>query len=201
MDASVLEDEMRKLAIAAAALAIVCMATPAISMGSGGSGMGYGGGGMMSGAATFDDYAVAMRLIHHQQYAEAIPHLDAALSQRPRSADILNYEGYTHRMVGDYQSSLDYYKRALAIDPDHKGVHEYLGELYLQMNDQASAQNELTTLATLCPSGCDERDALTKALASYAPPAGTAANTTAPTAPTTPATGTAQTTPAATTSQ
>ena len=191
---------MRGLAIAAGALAVACMASPAISMGGGGA--GYGGGGMMSPmGATFDDYSVALRLIHHQQYAEAIPHLDAALAQRPRNADILNYEGFTHRMVGDYQSSLDYYKRALAIDPDHKGVHEYLGELYLQMHDQASAQNELTTLATLCPSGCDERDALTKALAAYAPPAA-AANTAVPatpTAPATPATGTAQTTPAATT--
>ena len=194
---------MRKLTIAAGALAVACMATPAISMGGGGGG-GYGGG-MMGSTPAFDDYAVAMRLIRHQQYAEAIPHLDAVLAVRKRDADVLNYEGYTHRMVGDYASSLDYYKRALAIDPDHKGVHEYLGELYLQMNDQASAQSELTTLATLCPSGCDERDALTKALAAYAPPAGTAANTTAPATPTatpaTPATGTAQTTPAATTSQ
>jgi tetratricopeptide (TPR) repeat protein len=176
------------------------MATPAISMG--GGGMGYGGGGMMNPMGqTFDDYAVAMRLIHHQQYAEAIPHLDSALAQRPRNADVLNYEGYTHRMVGDYQSSLDYYKRALEIDPDHKGVHEYLGELYLQMNDQASAQKELATLASLCPSGCDERDALTKALAGYAPPAGTASNTATPATPSAspaPATGTAQTTPAAT---
>jgi len=189
---------MQRLTIAAGALAIACLATPAFSMGGGGGG-GYGGG-MMGSTPTFDDYTVALRLIHHQQYAEAIPHLDAALAQRPHDADILNYEGYTHRMVGDYQSSLDYYKRALAIDPDHKGVHEYLGELYLQMNDQASAQNELTTLATLCPSGCDERDALTKALSAYTPPAGTASNsTTATPVPATPSTGTAQTTPAATT--
>ncbi len=192
---------MRRFTIAAGALLAVSIAAPALAMGGGGGGGGYGGG-MMGDMPTFNDYAVAMRLIHHEQYAEAIPHLDAALAQRPRDADILNYEGYTHRMVGDYQSSLDYYKRALAIDPDHKGVHEYLGELYLQMHDQASAQNELQTLASLCPSGCDEKDALTKALAAYAPPAGTASNTaTTPTVATAPQTGTAQTTPAATTSQ
>lgn len=188
---------MRKSTLAALSFAAFSLAaSSALAMG--GGGMGYGGGGMMGTAATFDDYSVAMRLIHHQEYAQAIPHLDTALAQRPHDADILNYEGYTHRMVGDYASSLDYYKRALAIDPDHKGVHEYLGELYLQMNDQASAQKELQTLASLCPSGCDEKDALTKALAAYAPPASAAQNTASPAAPTAPATGTAQTTPAAT---
>jgi lipoprotein NlpI len=78
--------------------------------------------------------------------------------------------------------SLDYYQRALAIDPNHKGVHEYLGELYLQMHDMASAQKEQTTLASLCPSGCDERETLDKAVAAYAqvaPPVANAASTTA----------------------
>jgi tetratricopeptide (TPR) repeat protein len=134
---------------------------------------------MGGGTPAFDDYATAVRLIKHQKYADAIPHLEMALADRPRSADILNYLGYTHRMLGDYASSLDFYKRALAIDPDHKGVHEYLGELYLQMNDLTSAQAELTTLASLCPSGCDERDMLTKAIAAYTPPAGTTAATAA----------------------
>jgi tetratricopeptide (TPR) repeat protein len=127
---------------------------------------------------TYSDYQMAVRLIRHEKYAEAIPHLEAALADKPHDADILNYLGYTKRMTGDYPSSLDYYKRALAIDPNHKGVHEYLGELYLQMHDQPSAQKELDTLASLCPSGCDERDALTKALAAYTPPAGTPPATT-----------------------
>jgi tetratricopeptide (TPR) repeat protein len=159
---------MRKIVLTTVVMtSLMAVTTPSFSMGGGGGGnMGYGGG--MQTDATFDEYAIAVRLIKHEKYAEAIPHLDAALTGRPHSADILNYLGYTHRMTGDYTSSLDYYKRALAIDPDHKGVHEYLGELYLQMHDQASAQHELDTLASLCPSGCDERDTLTKAMATYA---------------------------------
>jgi predicted Zn-dependent protease len=183
---------MRKTLLVASALAgLIALTAPSFSMGGGGgsSGGGYSGG-MDSGTPTFDEYAVALRLIKHQKYADAIPHLELALADRPHSADILNYLGYTHRMIGDYSSSLDFYKRALAIDPDHKGVHEYLGELYLQMNDMASAQSELTTLASLCPSGCDERDMLTKAIAAYVPQAGaTTAATSAPnTTPTPPAT-------------
>jgi len=115
------------------------------------------------------DYDQAMQLIRHKQYAEAIPHLEFALADKPQDADILNYLGFAKRMVGDYDASLYYYGRALAIEPGHKGVHESLGELDLQKNDLASAQKELATLATLCPSGCEERDALTKAVADYKP--------------------------------
>ncbi|MBV9542713.1 MAG: hypothetical protein JO167_15750, partial [Alphaproteobacteria bacterium] len=42
---------------------------------------------------------------------------------------------------------------------------------YLQMNDKASAQQEAATLASLCPSGCDERDTLDKKIAAYVPTA------------------------------
>ena len=177
---------MRKLLLTIGAVAVLGVTTPSFSMGGGGG--GYGGGGM-GGSATFDDYAVAVRLIKHEKYSDAIPHLLVALGDRPRSADILNYLGYSNRMIGQYPQSLAYYQRALSIDPDHKGVHEYLGELYLQMNDLPSAQKELATLMTLCPSGCDERDTLTKAIAAYTPaPAATAAPA-APAAPATPAGG------------
>jgi predicted Zn-dependent protease len=174
---------MRKLVIATAFFACGAVVTPAMAMGGGGGGGGGGGygGSMMSAGPTFSDYQIAVRLIRHKQYADAIPHLESWLAQKPHDADTLNYLGYTKRMVGDYPSSLDYYKRALAEDPNHKGVHEYLGELYLQMNDQPSAQKELDTLASLCPSGCDERDALTKALADYKPAPGAASATTTPT--------------------
>ncbi|MEI9993436.1 MAG: tetratricopeptide repeat protein [Rhizomicrobium sp.] len=153
---------MRKWVIAACCIAaLTAWTAPSFSMGSG-SGAVYGGGG-----TGFDDYAIAVRLIKHEKYADAIPHLLTALSERPNNADVLNYLGYTERMTGNYPASLDYYQRALAIKPEHKGAHEYLGELYLQMHDPASAQRELDTLASLCPDGCAERETLSKAIATY----------------------------------
>lgn len=155
---------MHKFLLAAvAATTFVAMTTASFSMGG-----GYGPG---VGTPGFDDYGIAVRLIKHDEFADAIPHLKAALVERPHSADILNYLGYASRMTGDYPGSLDYYTRALAIDPSHKEAHEYLGELYLQMHDLASAQHELDTLASLCPDGCDARDMLTKSIAAYVPPA------------------------------
>src|SRR6185312_854939 len=104
-----------------------------------------------------------------------------ALQQKPNNADVLNYLGYTHRMLADYPGSLDYYQRALARDPDHKGAHEYLGELYLKMNRLADARGQLAELTRLCSSGCEEKDVLTKAIADYqlaaAAPAAPAAST------------------------
>jgi tetratricopeptide (TPR) repeat protein len=159
---------MRGLKIAAVALLV---ATPCFAMGGGGGGgmggMGGGYGGGMRSSAGFDDYANAVRLIHHEKYAEAVPLLNRALQERPGSADVLNYLGYTHRMLGDYQGSLDFYTRALARDPDHKGAHEYLGELYLKMNRLAEARGQLAELTRLCSDGCDEKDVLTKAIADY----------------------------------
>jgi tetratricopeptide (TPR) repeat protein len=81
-------------------------------------------------------------------------------------------------MVGDLTGSLDFYQKALAINPDHKGAHEYLGELYLMMHDSNSADAQLAELTRLCPNDCDEKDVLTKAIADYHAGAKPAAATT-----------------------
>jgi len=172
---------MRRTLLSAAACLLA--GTSAFAMGGGGGG-GYGNFSSTT-MPTFDDYAVAKRLIRHEEYAKAIPHLMTALQKRPHDADILNYLGYSHRMVGvgerdaardnDFKMSLDFYQSALAIDPTHRGVHEYLGELFLQMNNLNAAHHEMNELVILCPDGCDERDALSKALAAYVPPSAAAA--------------------------
>jgi len=185
-----------------AALAIAAIAAPALAMGSGG---GYGGGGFGGsggGDASFDEYSTALRLIHHEKYGEAIPHLQSALADKPHSADILNYLGYTERMVGNYQYSMSYYQLALKEDPDHKGAHEYLGELYLNMKDLPSAQAQLAILQKLCDGDCDETDALTKSITAYEvanPPPATGAvlsNTDTPQTPAAPADAAQPATPA-----
>src|ERR1700744_1802141 len=150
---------MRKFLISITVAALI----PVSAMAMGG---GYGGNVPNMGGGQFDDYAVALQLIHHEQYAKAVPYLNRALAAKPHNADILNYLGFTHRMLGDYPGSLDYYQQALARDPDHKGAHEYLGELYLNMHQVANARGQLAELTRLCPDGCTERETLTKSIAS-----------------------------------
>src|SRR5690349_8392378 len=81
---------MRKLWYAAAILASVTALTgPSFSMGGGGGGGGgggsYGGSGLSSGTSSTDDYTVALRLIKHQRYADAIPQRNLALAVKTNS--------------------------------------------------------------------------------------------------------------------
>ena len=144
--------------------------------------MGVRGGAIYHDMGTMDygmapqenDYATGRRLIHFGKYAEAIPHLENAHTEQPHNAEILTYLGYAHQMNGDKDLAFDYYKVALQEDPDQLLAHEYLGELYLDRNFLSSAQEQLAQLARLCPSSCDERDALAKAVATYQAAASTA---------------------------
>lgn len=115
-------------------------------------------------ATTSSDYEAALEAIEAKNYQGAIAELDKANAKYPDNADILNYLGYCNRKLGENDNAMDYYQQALAIDPGHRGVHEYLGELYLQMSDLPKAETELTALASLCPSGCEEHDDLKAAI-------------------------------------
>jgi tetratricopeptide (TPR) repeat protein len=161
---------MRRTIMIAAILGLVPLSALA-SMGGGGYGGGYGGGMGSAGgsisATGREEAETALRLIEKEDYADAIPHLKRALNVMQGNADILNYLGFTERMVGDYPDSLDYYQRALARNPDHKGAHEYLGELYLAMHQPDQARLQLAELDRLCPDGCTEKATLTQAIATY----------------------------------
>jgi tetratricopeptide (TPR) repeat protein len=170
---------MRIAKILATAAVCSTLVVPALAQNmtnhdTGTGGAASSGAGRLSGTNNLneDPYYTAMRLLHHEKYADAIPFLDAALANKPKSAKLLSYEGYAHTMVGQYGESLDYLHQALASDPDYQPAHQYLGELYLAMKDPDSANGQLAELTRLCPSGCDERDALQKDIAAYQPPVG-----------------------------
>ncbi len=124
-----------------------------------------------------DELAVGADLVKQAQFAEAVPHLELALANNPNNSTTLIYLGFSHRMMGalltfdardsEYKKALGYYRQALAIDPDNKLLHEYLGKLYLLMRDQPSAENELKALQTLCRSGCQELDTRSKVMLDY----------------------------------
>jgi tetratricopeptide (TPR) repeat protein len=157
---------------------------PAVALGGMGYG-GYGGGGMsnMGSAVQMDDYAVGMRDLHAEKYADAIPHLERALASRPHSADIMSKLGFANVKTANYQLAYGWLQKALSEDADHKDAHEYLGELYLIAGDPARAQAQLAELVRLCPNSCDERDMFTKEMADYQIAHPAAAAATAPATP------------------
>lgn len=111
------------------------------------------------------EYETAVKAIDAGRYEDAVTLLENVVTQQPKNADALNYLGFAHRKLGQTDKSLFYYQSALQNDPNHKGAREYLGELYLQMGDLPKAEEQLATLARLCPAGCPERSELTAAIA------------------------------------
>jgi Flp pilus assembly protein TadD len=86
------------------------------------------------------------------------------LAEDVQQADVYNLLGFALRKTGDFKTSLTYYTKALELQPDHKAAREYLGELYVETGNLDAAKEQLATLAKLCPSGCEERDDLQKAI-------------------------------------
>ena len=48
--------------------------------------------------------------------------------------------------MGDFENGEKYYLKGLAIDPKHKGINEYLGELYVNTNRIELAKKRLDVL-------------------------------------------------------
>ena len=63
-----------------------------------------------------------------------------------RNPDILNYLGFTLRKAGKYEQAEKYYLQGLEIKPDHNGINEYLGELYVKTQRMDLAKKRLAVL-------------------------------------------------------
>ena len=110
-------------------------------------------------------YSEAVALIAAEKYQEAIPLLQSAEKSAATDADIQNLLGFTHRKTGKLDAATSYYKRALEINPKHKGALEYQGELFLMLGDKDAAAANLATLDKICWLGCSEYDDLKQAIA------------------------------------
>ena len=66
--------------------------------------------------------------------------------KKPNKPDTLNYLGFTTRKLGDFENGEKYYLQGLAINPNHVGINEYLGELYVSTNRHNLAIERLEVL-------------------------------------------------------
>ena len=79
-------------------------------------------------------------------YSEAFKKLEKAYSSDKNNPDILNYMGYTSRKIGNFEQAEKFYLNGLKINPNHNGINEYLGELYVQTNRIEKANERLEVL-------------------------------------------------------
>ena len=79
-------------------------------------------------------------------YAKALNKLQEAHKQDRNNPDILNYLGFTLRKTGKFKEAEKFYLAGLKIKPDHNGINEYLGELYVKTNRLELARERLAIL-------------------------------------------------------
>ena len=113
------------------------------------------------------DFAAGMSALRGGDAAAALPRLQAALRRFPDAAELHNELGFAHRKLRQMDKAFEHYKRALAIDPRHRGAHEYIGEAYLMVGDVASAEKHLAALRDICLLPCDEQRDLAQAIAAH----------------------------------
>ena len=113
-----------------------------------------------SSGSSNSDYAKAYNLIKsakkyekkgktekaQKKYVKAQKLLLKSNKDKPLQADTLNYLGFTTRKLGDYKKGEEFYLEGLKIDPNHKGINEYLGELYVVTNRLDLAKERLEVL-------------------------------------------------------
>ena len=90
-------------------------------------------------------------------YAQAFKKLEKAYRTDKKNPDILNYMGFTTRKVGNFEQAEKFYLEGLKIKPNHNGINEYLGELYVQTNRIDKANERLAVLKNC---NCDEYNEL-----------------------------------------
>ena len=98
----------------------------------------------------------------NKRYIKAQKLLIKSNDKKPNNADTLNYLGFTTRKLGDFENGERYYLQGLAIDPNHKGINEYLGELYVVTKRHNLAVERLEVLKGC---NCEEYEQLKAVIA------------------------------------
>ena len=98
----------------------------------------------------------------NKRYVKAQNLLIKSNNKKPNDADTLNYLGFTTRKLGDFENGEKYYLQGLAIDPNHKGINEYLGELYVATKRHNLAVERLEVLKGC---NCEEYEQLKAVIA------------------------------------
>ncbi|MEE8364383.1 MAG: tetratricopeptide repeat protein [Gammaproteobacteria bacterium] len=113
------------------------------------------------------NYENGVKAVNSANYKKAIKLLNKVVAAKPTNADAWNYLGFSNRKLKKFDLALSAYQKALAIDPNHRGANEYLGELYLQTDNLEKARERLKKLDDICYFGCDEFDDLKAAIIAY----------------------------------
>ena len=114
-----------------------------------------------------ENYMNGKEQAYKGNYKEAITYLKKSIENDSTNADAFNMLGYSNRKLGKTKEAFDYYNKALDLDPRHRGTHEYIGRLYLNLSQPEKAKTHLDKLDKICFFACDEYMTLKKAIEDY----------------------------------
>lgn len=121
----------------------------------------------LDGRLVDPDYAAGLAAWKAHDGPEVVQRMGVVIERQPRLADAGNYRAHAYRQLGRLEQALQHCERALAIDPRHRGAHEYLGEAYLLAGRLADAEAELRQLDRLCWLPCEEYRDLKEQISRY----------------------------------
>ena len=93
----------------------------------------------------------------NKRFNDAINFFTLAFEENPEDLDILNNLGFCLKKIEDFIMAEIYYSQGLDIDPKHKEINEYLGQLYVETNRVDKAKERLKVLENC---NCDEFERL-----------------------------------------
>ena len=151
--------------LAGALLAALPVSAPAPTFAAGGG--GNGGAASVPARPEDPDYTAGVKAIKSREYPKAVSHLEKSVERDGQNPDAYNWLAYAIRKNGDPAKSIPIYEKALALDPKHRGAHEYIGEAYLALDNLPKAKEHLARLNSLCFFPCSEYRDLKKAVEAY----------------------------------
>ncbi len=141
--------------------------TALLGLASGALADGGGGSAPLRNERRGSELDQARAAIERGDFSRATGLLERYTRRAPDDADGWNWLGFSRRKAGALEAAFVAYRRALELDPAHRGAHEYVGEAYLAAGDLPAAEVHLARLAALCPSGCEQFADLQAAIARY----------------------------------
>ena len=122
---------------------------------------------LSSALADDADVVAGREAADRKEWDAAAKRLSQALVRHPDSADLHNDLGFAYRNLRKLDLAFEHYRRAIALDPRHRGAHEYIGEAYLMVGDLPNAERHLADLRAICLLPCEELEDLEKAVVGY----------------------------------
>lgn len=97
-----------------------------------------------------DHYAKGRAAFDRKDWDKVIDHMTDAVRRKPWHDDAYSLLGFAYRKLGDFESSLSAYDKALKLNPHNRGALEYLGEAYLDLDEPEQTREILSRLALAC---------------------------------------------------